>query len=70
MYAAKFTVFYAIAALAALVSASPIPTAEPEASLDTVLTKTELLAREPLPEALAVPETEDVEGRICRYGCL
>lgn len=72
MYAAKFTVFYVIAALAALASASPVPVA----ALDPVLAKTDLLAREPVPIAEAVaeraplPEQENVEERICRWSCL
>ncbi|KAI5995381.1 hypothetical protein EDC04DRAFT_3096666 [Pisolithus marmoratus] len=91
MYAAKFAVFSIITVIAALASASPVPVAAPEAALDPVLAKTELLAvgsfmhfvrpllkafssmkREPLPvaEAVAVPEVEDVEERICRFGCL
>ncbi|KIJ66099.1 hypothetical protein HYDPIDRAFT_110255 [Hydnomerulius pinastri MD-312] len=72
MYAAKFTVFYVIAAIAALASASPVPIA----AADLNLAKREILAREPLAVAEAVvereptPEEEDVEARICRFGCL
>ncbi|KAF9222431.1 hypothetical protein BS17DRAFT_783702 [Gyrodon lividus] len=77
MYAAKFTIFYVIAAFAALASASPVPIAVPEASVDLVLRSAEpdVLAREPLAMAEAVVEREpapeeDVEARICRFGCL
>ncbi|KIJ08388.1 hypothetical protein PAXINDRAFT_18473 [Paxillus involutus ATCC 200175] len=78
MYAAKFTVFYVIAAIAALASASPIPIAAPEAARDLSLplAKLDVLAREALPIAEAMvereptPEEEDVEPRICRFGCL
>ncbi|KAF9222486.1 hypothetical protein BS17DRAFT_783766 [Gyrodon lividus] len=78
MYTAKFTIFYVIAAIAALASASPIPVAAPEAAgdLDLPLAKLDMLAREALPIAEAMvgreptPEEEDVEARICRFGCL
>ncbi|KAI5986942.1 hypothetical protein EDD15DRAFT_2373005 [Pisolithus albus] len=72
MYAAKFAVFSIVAAIAALASASPVPVAAP----DAILANTELLSREPLPvvegvaERTPVAEEEDVEERICRYGCL
>ncbi|KAI6163450.1 hypothetical protein EDD17DRAFT_1756462 [Pisolithus thermaeus] len=67
MYAAKFAVFSIITVFIALASASPVPVAAPEAAVDPVLAKTELLAREPLPVAEAVAErtpvveVEDVE---------
>ncbi|KAJ8591069.1 hypothetical protein M405DRAFT_932406 [Rhizopogon salebrosus TDB-379] len=70
---AKFTPIYLIACFAALALASPVPIAAPEAA---ALANTELVAREPLPVAQGVtereptPEEEDVEARICRYGCL
>ncbi|KAF8845940.1 hypothetical protein BDN67DRAFT_1006447 [Paxillus ammoniavirescens] len=71
MYAAKFTMFYVIAAFAALASASPVPVAAPEASVDLFLRSAEpgVLAREPLAMAEPAPEV-DVEERICRFGCL
>ncbi|KAF9235263.1 hypothetical protein BU15DRAFT_78181 [Melanogaster broomeanus] len=69
--------FYVIAAFAALASASPVPAASPEASvnLSVRLVDPELIAREPLAMAEAVVEREptpeeDVEARICRFGCL
>ncbi|KAG0693953.1 hypothetical protein DFH29DRAFT_962227 [Suillus ampliporus] len=71
---AKFTPIYLIACFATLAFASPVPVAVPEA---VALANTELLAREALPLAEAFvereptpEETEDVEARICRYGCL
>ncbi|KAL4079172.1 hypothetical protein J3A83DRAFT_4367911 [Scleroderma citrinum] len=76
MYAAKFTVFYVIAAFAALASASPVPVAAREAAPGPVLANTDLLAREPVPIAEAMveraplPEKEDVEDRMCKYSCL
>ncbi|KAF9243246.1 hypothetical protein BU15DRAFT_72433 [Melanogaster broomeanus] len=76
MYAAKFTIFYVIAAIAALASASPVPVAAPEANVGLPLANLDVLAREALPIAEAVvereptPEEEDVEERICRFGCL
>ncbi|KAF8552946.1 hypothetical protein OG21DRAFT_1485785 [Imleria badia] len=60
MYAAKFTVFYVIAALATLASASPVPIAASEARA-VQLAGIDVVAREPLP----VAETVDVEER-CR----
>ncbi|OAX38499.1 hypothetical protein K503DRAFT_800381 [Rhizopogon vinicolor AM-OR11-026] len=70
---AKFTSICLIACFAASACASPVPIAAPEA---IALGNTELFAREALPiadafvEREATPETEDVEARICRYGCL
>lgn len=66
MYAAKFLVFSIITVMATLASASPVP----EAALDLVLAKKDLLSREPLPvaEAVAVPKVENVGKRICRRG--
>ncbi|KAF8552945.1 hypothetical protein OG21DRAFT_1510858 [Imleria badia] len=60
MYAAKSTVFYVIAALAALASASPVPVAASEARAVQV-ENVVVVVREPLP----VAEIMDVEER-CR----
>ncbi|KAG6382038.1 hypothetical protein JVT61DRAFT_672 [Boletus reticuloceps] len=60
MYAAKFTVFYVIATLAALASASPVPVASPDAEARAArVAAVDVVVREPLPIA-------DVEARICR----
>ncbi|KAG1851297.1 hypothetical protein DFJ58DRAFT_792679 [Suillus subalutaceus] len=70
---AKFTSVYIVACFAALAFASPVPVAAPEA---VALANTEILARKAMPVAEAfaerepTPEEEDVEARICRYGCL
>ncbi|KAH7883300.1 hypothetical protein F5I97DRAFT_223073 [Phlebopus sp. FC_14] len=77
MYAAKFTIFYVIASIAALAFSSPLPIAAPEGAVDVglPLAMPDVLAREALPVAEAAVERaptpeEDVEARICRYGCL
>ncbi|KAG1817983.1 uncharacterized protein BJ212DRAFT_1479804 [Suillus subaureus] len=71
---AKFTSVYVIACFAALAFASPVPVAAPEA---VALANTGIFAREAMPVAEAFAEREpapeeeeDVEARICRYGCL
>ncbi|KIJ15643.1 hypothetical protein PAXINDRAFT_169082 [Paxillus involutus ATCC 200175] len=69
MYAAKFTMFYVIAAFAALASASPVPVVAPEVDLFLRSAEPGVLAREPLAMAEPAPEA-DVEARICRFGCL
>ncbi|KAG1900975.1 uncharacterized protein F5891DRAFT_1277941 [Suillus fuscotomentosus] len=70
----KFAPIYVIACFAALASASPVPVAAPEA---VALANTGILAREALAAAEALSEreptpeeSEDVEARVCRYGCL
>ncbi|KAG2153362.1 hypothetical protein DEU56DRAFT_977048 [Suillus clintonianus] len=68
----KFTPIYVIACFAALALASPVPVAAPAA---VALANTEFAAREAMPVAEAFSEREptpeeDVEARVCRYGCL
>ncbi|KAG2366708.1 hypothetical protein BDR07DRAFT_1606697 [Suillus spraguei] len=71
---AKFAPIYVVACFAAFAFASPVPVAAPEA---VALANTGILAREAMPVAEAFAEreptpeeSEDVEPRICRYGCL
>ncbi|KAH7921022.1 hypothetical protein BV22DRAFT_1039149 [Leucogyrophana mollusca] len=67
---AKFSAIYLVAVFAALASASPVPLAAPELSVPRL--DTEVLAREALPVVQREPttEVEDVEARICRFGCI
>ncbi|KAH7910041.1 hypothetical protein BJ138DRAFT_1114458 [Hygrophoropsis aurantiaca] len=63
---AKFSAIYFIAIFAALASASPVSIVK---ELSIPQFDTEVLAREVVQPA-STPEIEDVEARICRFGCI